>query len=127
MSRCSARRLSDFRSYCSPQIWLPVPPSTNERYSVRLSPRWTRRPLRMACTDSSAATLCGSNSLLLYRNTELRALTDKGAMRDKLLMSDSVMPSDKYSTSGLPLSFLNGRTAIDLIAVRAEERFEKIR
>ena len=44
---------------------------------------------------------------------ELRAITNSHLIRDSAVMMSSTMPSTKYSCSGSPLIFWNGKTAID--------------
>ncbi len=60
---------------------------------------------------SASATLRGSTSRPLYRNTRLRGTTRSFGTCDRLLMTLSVMPSARYSAPGsVPLD-ANGSTA----------------
>ena len=54
-----------------------------------------------------------SGALPLYAKVELRAMTKKPRSFDKAVMMSSAIPSPKYSCSGSPLMFWNGKTAID--------------
>ena len=76
-------------------------------------------PVQNCLYINSLPMVFASVSLPLYRNTDERAFTLRFGSCDKLPMSVSVIPSERYSTSGLPLSFTNGITAIDLIAAIA--------
>jgi hypothetical protein len=49
----------------------------------------------------------------LQTKLELRAITNSHLIRDNPVMISSTMPSAKYSCSGSPLMFWNGRTAIE--------------
>jgi hypothetical protein len=49
----------------------------------------------------------------------LRAITNNHLIRDSPVMMSSTMPSAKYSCSGSPLMFWNGRTAIEGLSGRA--------
>ena len=53
-------------------------------------------------------------------NVEFREITESHFMRDSPVMISSTMPSAKYSCSGSPLIFWNGRTAIDGLFDRAD-------
>jgi hypothetical protein len=57
-------------------------------------------------------------ALPLHAKVELRAMTKKPRDFDKAVMMPSAIPSPKYSCSGSPLMFWNGRTAIDGLAGR---------
>ena len=48
----------------------------------------------------------------LYCMIEVRAITERSCSRDSLEISSSVIPSEKYSSSGSALMFVNGSTAI---------------
>ena len=51
--------------------------------------------------------------LALVVKEELRAMTKNHGCRDRPVMMSSVRPSAKYSCSGSPLMFWNGKTAIE--------------
>src|SRR5215831_8599995 len=48
-------------------------------------------------------------------------MTKSHLIRDSAVMTSSTMPSEKYSCSGSPLMFWNGRTAIDGLSGRGRE------
>ena len=49
---------------------------------------------------------------------ELRAMTNSQRMRDKAVMMSSTTPSAKYSCSGSPLRFRNGKAAMEGLSGR---------
>jgi hypothetical protein len=53
----------------------------------------------------------------LYVKLELRAITVRPAILDKSVIMSSLMPSEKYSCSASPDMLVNGRTAIDAVAL----------
>ena len=75
------------------------------------------RPITSACTFKSLATVPGSTSRPLYRNTEDRAMTDKFGNCDRLLIRLSVIPSLRYSVFGSLPALSKGNTAMDEISL----------
>jgi len=55
----------------------------------------------------------------LYVKLELRAMTNSQRMRDNAVMMSSTTPSAKYSCSGSPLMFWNGKAAMEGLSGRA--------
>src|SRR5271169_1829507 len=68
-------------------------------------------------TPSSLPTSRMSTERPLYVKLELRAITVRPAIFDKSVMMSSVMPSEKYSCSGSPDMLVNGKMAIDGVAL----------
>src|SRR5215470_17804646 len=54
-----------------------------------------------------------SGDLPLYEKDEFRAITKSEWKRDNSVMMSSVTPSVKYSCSGSPVMFRNGKTAME--------------
>ena len=60
-----------------------------------------------------AADLSHVNCATLVGEAGLRAMTNNPPTRERAVMISSTIPSAKYSCSGSPLMFVNGRTATD--------------
>ena len=77
----------------------------------------TRRtePSTTASTFNSRAIWGSGLRVPLYCMTEVREITRSALILDRLVISASVIPSAKYSCSGSPDRFSNGRTASELM------------
>ena len=54
----------DLRTYCSPQIWAPVRPSTSSALTCSSSPRCTTRPISNECRSLVAEAIEGAAAAL---------------------------------------------------------------
>ena len=73
------------------------------------------RPVTSAWTFNSLATVWGSTSRPLYRNTDDRAITTRLGSCERLFIKLSVIPSLRYSELGSLLALIKGMTATDEI------------
>src|SRR5439155_16922387 len=87
----------------------------------------TRSPCLRTVPSSNVATpnfspiVLLSSFLSLKRNEELRPITFNSLICARAAINSSESPSEKYSSFGSPLSFNNGRTAIDLLLTLAAD------
>src|ERR1700730_9976795 len=59
--------------------------------------------------------------------TELPEITFRLGSCETLLIKASVIPSLRYSVSGVPLMLVNGRIAMESIAVRREDKYKTVK
>src|SRR5439155_1498411 len=104
------------RSYFSPQRRTPVATSRSSAEIDSASPRRETAPVKTAPTPSLRPASWGSE-VPLNRNTVARAMTFNDGTRNIWSIRLSVSPSLRYSASGSPLAFANGRTARDEIVL----------
>ena len=83
------------------------------RFPARRTLPSTTYPAPSVRPTSRTSTLCPRNE-----NEEFRAITMSSLKRDNSVITSSVMPSLKYTCSGSPLMFSNGKTAIVGLSVR---------